>query len=177
MSGQTRKLHYKEIRDFAAEHVGRKGDIWYDPNTTTLRFYNGDPGGTLAGGDSYSATDFIDYGQLPTNQNRAIDLTYKYHWIVDLQSNSYHYTLADGAEGQVLEFYAAAGLSGDDKSEVWINNVGVWDTNLGSYRIYGRIVRVFGSDQTNTLCTKVTARFLNGAWHFDAPLYDVGGLP
>ena len=174
MPGQSRKIHYKLIKATASEHVGKKGEVWYDADTTALRFYNGDPGGeVLSGGSSYNSSQFIDYGIYPTNVNRPIDLTKKYHWLVNLNSNQQHYTLADGVDGQVLEFYTANGLSGDDKSDMWVNSVYCWN---GSDRYVSgdRIIRVFDAENTNQLRTKTTATWLNGGWHFDHHVLEIG---
>ena len=177
MPGQSRKLQYKKIRDDATTHVGTAGDIWYDPNTTALRFYNGDPGGELANAGGYSASQFVDYGELPTNLNRAIDLTKKYHWLVDL-GEGYHYTLADGVDGQVLEFYTSFGLmyGGAERSDIWVNLCYHWsDAGASSrYEPGPREVRLFDHDQVNQLRTKTTATWLNGGWHFDANVTDLG---
>ena len=173
MTVQSRKLQYKKIRDLATTHVGTAGDIWYDPATTTLRFYNGDPGGEVQGVGGYSATDFIDYGTLPTNVNRPIDLTKKYHWLVNLSTNQQHYTLADGVDGQVLEFYTASGLSGDDKSDMWVNSVYCWNGST-AYSSGDRIIRVFDAESVNQLRTKTTATWMNGGWHFDHHVLEIG---
>ena len=176
MSGDTRKLHYKQIRDFADEHVGHKGDIWYDPTTTTLRFYSGDAGGTPLAVGGYSSSQLVDYGSGNTAQNVAIDLTKRYHWICNLVNNSYHYTLADGAEGQVLEFYASAGLLGNDRSYVWIDHVYCWNGS-SSYVNTDRYVSIFDANDVNQLRTKTTATFLNGGWHFDHHVLELGPIP
>jgi hypothetical protein len=41
----ARKLHYKNINATASTHVGRPGDIWFDPASTALRAYSGTAGG------------------------------------------------------------------------------------------------------------------------------------
>ncbi len=46
----TRKLHYKAVNDDLATHVGRPGDIFYDPAVAELRMYDGNPGGMVIGG-------------------------------------------------------------------------------------------------------------------------------
>lgn len=181
MAGNTRKLHYKHIKDTAAEHVGHKGDIWYDPNTTDLRFYSGSAGGTVlsAGGSSYDSNLFIDYGSLSGSGNVAIDLTKKYHWLVDLGAGN-HYTLADGSDGQVLEFYASYGLvyGGAEQSDIYVATLKYFaDAGASTrYESGARIVRLFGHNQTTNTCTKVTATWLNGAWHLDANIEDLGSF-
>ena len=175
MSGQTRKLHYKEIRDFAAEHVGRKGDIWYDPTTTALRFYNGDPGGEPLSAGGFSLTSYLDYGSLDTSQNVAIDLTKKYHWLVALNSNQQHYTLADGVDGQELVFFTSNGYTGDDKCDVWVNSVYCFNGTT-NYSYADRIVRIFDQETTNQIRTKTTAMWLNGGWHFDHHVLEIGSF-
>jgi len=177
MSGNTRKLHYKQIKDTAATHVGRKGDVWYDNETTALRFYNGDPGGEVLSAGGFSLSNYVDYGELATNVNRPIDLTKKYHWLVDLVSGHY-YTLADGVDGQVLEFYTAYGLmyGGAENSNIRIDNCYHWsDAGASSRYMPGpREVRVFDHNATNQMRTKTTATWLNGGWHFDADVTDLG---
>ena len=173
MSGQSRKLHYKLIKDFADQHVGHQGDIWYDTDTTALRFYNGEAGGEVLNAGGYSASQFIDYGSGPTNTNVAIDLTKKYHWLVNLNSNQQHYTLADGVDGQELVFFTASGLSGNDTSDMWVNSVYCWNGST-QYVSGDRIVRVFDSESVNQLRTKTTATYLNGGWHFDHHVLEIG---
>lgn len=54
----TRKLHYKNIGDTATTHVGRPGDIWFDPESNVLRTYNELPGGkTLGSSGSITSSD------------------------------------------------------------------------------------------------------------------------
>ena len=173
MPGQSRKLHYKLIKATASEHVGHKGDIWYDPATTSLRFYNGDPGGEVL---SANTGAYKDYGQGNTAQDVAIDLTYTNHWIVGLNSNSYHYTLADGVDGQTIVFYASNGLSGTDNSDLWVDTAYYWNDGDGAYRSGPRIVRVFDHQSVNQFRTKTTATWMNGGWHFDADVLDIGGF-
>ena len=173
MSGQTRKLHYKLIKDTASTHVGRQGDIWYDPVTTELRFYDG-----TAGGEVLSAIPgaYKNYGTGATNVNLAIDLTYTNHWLVNLADNSYHYTLADGVDGQTLIFYASNGLSGTDTSEIWVDSSYYWNDGDGAYRSGPRIVRVFDHQSVNQFRTKTTVTWMNGGWHFDADVLDIGSF-
>lgn len=177
MSGQSRKLHYKYIKDVASEHVGNPGDVWYDNETTALRFYNGEPGGDLlsTGGTGV----FLDYGMLPTNQNRTIDLTYKNHWIVNLQSDSYHYTLADGAEGQELVFFAAGGLRPQDGSaNFWVNNLKYWDDGMGQWNAGAKIITPFRQTDINNIEGMIRAVFLNGCWNIQGTyIIDQGGFP
>jgi len=178
MPGQSRKIHYKLIKATASEHVGKKGEVWYDADTTALRFYNGDPGGeVLSGGSSYSSNDYIDYGETYGGGNVVINLTKRYHWLVDLNSGNY-YTLADGVDGQVLEFYTAFGLmyGGAENSNIRIDTCYHWsDAGASSRYMPGpREVRVFDHNATNQLRTKTTATWLNGGWHFDADVTDLG---
>ena len=176
MPGQSRKLQYKLIKATASEHVGQKGDIWYDPTTTDLRFYNGDPGGAVGGGSSA----YKDYGQGATNLNVIIDLTYKNHWLCDLDEG-YHYTLADGVDGQELAFFASAGLdnAGNIRSTIYVNSVKFWNDAgpSSSWTSGSREFLLF--DHNNEVLTnavsKVTATWFNGSWHFDGGL-DLGGL-
>jgi len=52
----TRKLHYKAVSDDATTHVGRPGDIFYDPAVAELRMYDGNAGGmVITGGGGNSA--------------------------------------------------------------------------------------------------------------------------
>jgi len=54
----TRKLHYKDVIATASTHVGRPGDIWFDPDSTVLRTYDGSPGGkSLGGSGAITSTD------------------------------------------------------------------------------------------------------------------------
>jgi hypothetical protein len=168
MSAQSRKLQYKTIRAAASSYVGTAGDIWYEQGTTTLRFYNGDPGGELL--SSGGTSTYLDYGQLPTNQNRAIDLTYKNHWLCDLNT-SYHYTLADGVDGQELSFFASSGLNGGGiiKSTIWVNSAKFLNTGTSSWTSGVREFLLFATEDevlTNAVA-KVTATWFNGSWHFD----------
>ena len=176
MPGQSRKLQYKLIKATASEHVGQKGDIWYDPATTDLRFYNGDPGGAT----SSATSAYKDYGQGATNLNVIIDLTYKNHWLCDLDEG-YHYTLADGVDGQELAFFASAGLdnAGNIRSTIYVNSVKFWNDAgpSSSWTSGSREFLLF--DHNNEVLTnavsKVTATWFNGSWHFDGGL-DLGGL-
>lgn len=177
MAGNTRKLHYKHIKDTATEHVGHKGDVWYDPNTTALRFYNGDPGGELLSAGGFTAGNFLDYGSLPTNQNRAIDLTYKYHWIVNLD-DGYHYTLADGQQGQELVFLPSSGLTPqNDDSDLWVDTAKYWDNGGAQWGGGNRALRLFTNANAENVTGQVTAIFINGCWHFSAGVQDQGGFP
>ena len=176
MPGQSRKLHYKLIKATASEYVGHKGDIWYDPATTDLRFYNGEAGGTIAG----STSTYKDYGDGATNLDVAIDLTYKNQWLVDLGEGN-HYTLADGVDGQELAFFAAAGLdsAGVERSDILVNSVKYWNDAGGSssWTSGARYIRPFDHDNeplTNAVA-KVTATWFNGSWHFDSGK-DMGGV-
>jgi hypothetical protein len=178
MPGQSRKIQYKSIKATASEHVGQKGEVWYDANTTALRFYNGDPGGEVlsAGG---STGEYLDYGSLPTNQNRAIDLTYTNHWIVNLDSDSYHYTLADGVNGQELVFFASAGLIPQDGSaDFFVDNVKYWDDGAAQWASGARIFRLFRSPDATNAEGMIKSVFLNGCWNFQGTfIVDEGGWP
>jgi hypothetical protein len=174
MPGQSRKLQYKLIKATASEHVGQKGDIWYDPTTTDLRFYNGDPGGAVGGGSSA----YKDYGQGATNLNVAIDFDYKNHWLCDL-NEGYHYTLADGVDGQELAFFASNGLNsgGIVKSTIYVTSAKFLDTGSTSWTSGAREFLLFVAEDeplTNAVA-KVTATWFNGSWHFDGGR-DLGGL-
>lgn len=175
----ARKLHFKNIIADATTYTGRPGDVWFSEDGTELRTYdNGTPGGKTFGGGGLSTGNYIDYG---TDYNGeltvAIDLTKKYHWLIDLNTNG-HYTLADGVEGQELVFFPCSGYTGDnDTCQMYIENVYYWDVNINQYVGGGRAVVPFSADQSNTLCTKISAIYINGAWHFDAPMYDVSSLP
>jgi hypothetical protein len=167
MPGQSRKIHYKLIKATASEHVGKKGEIWYDTDTTALRFYNGEAGGEVL---SASTSAYLDYGQLPTNQNRAIDLTYKNHWLCDLNTG-YHYTLADGVDGQELSFFASSGLNGGGivHSTIWVNSAKFMNPGTSSWTSGIREFLLFSSEDEvlSNAVAKVTATWFNGSWHFD----------
>jgi hypothetical protein len=173
MTAQSRKLQYKTIRAAAASYVGTAGDVWYDQQTTALRFYNGEPGGEPLSAGGFSLTNYVDYGELPTNVNRPIDLTKKYHWLVSLNSNQQHYTLADGVDGQELVFFTASGYTGDDKCDMWVNSVYCYNGTT-NYSSADRIVRIFDQETTNQIRTKTTAMWLNGGWHFDHHVLEIG---
>ena len=175
MTTQSRKLQYKKIRATASSYVGTAGDVWYDETTTALRFYNGDPGGELLAAGGFSLTNYIDYGSLDTSQNVAIDLTKKYHWLVALNSNQQHYTLADGVDGQELVFFTSNGYTGDDKCDVWVNSVYCFNGTT-NYSYADRIVRIFDQETTNQIRTKTTAMWLNGGWHFDHHVLEIGSF-
>ena len=176
MSEQSRKLQYKKIRDDATTHVGTAGDIWYDPATTVLRFYNGEPGGATAGATSA----YKDYGQGATNLDVAIDLTYTNQWLVDLGAGN-HYTLADGVDGQELAFFAAAGLdsAGVERSDILVNSVKYWNDAgpSSSWTSGARYIRLFdhNNEPLTNAVAKVTATWFNGSWHFDGGK-DMGGV-
>lgn len=89
MAGNTRKLHYKHIKDTAAAHVGHKGDIWYDPNTTDLRFYSGDAGGTvLSAGGGPKTFDLQNVGPAGSPQNWSLNLNVDCTWIYTNSQNN-----------------------------------------------------------------------------------------
>jgi hypothetical protein len=73
----ARKLHYKNISDTASTHLGRPGDIWFDPASTVLRTYNGSPGGKLLGGaGSVSSSDVTTaLGYTPYNSTNPSGYT------------------------------------------------------------------------------------------------------
>lgn len=177
MPGQSRKLHYKILKATASEHVGSKGDVWYDPSTTALRFYNGDPGGEVLSAGGYSASQFIDYGSY-TGANANIDLTKKYHWLVDL-GDGFHYNLLDGVDGQELIFLPCSGLDyqGVEQSDVWVNNMKYWDDSRPSWWTGSRITRIFGHADAINMVAQVSAVWMNGAWHFSAGPADLGNVP
>lgn len=167
MAGNTRKLHYKHIKDTAAEHVGHQGDIWYDPNTTDLRFYNGDPGGALLGGNN----TLIDYGQADTGSgNQTINLAYSIHWMVTL-SDGRIYQLDDGTEFQTITFAPAAGATfvqvHVDNAKYYNDGASTWVSGSGTVLLFPANVGTF-AQSTNT------AQFLNGSWHFGP---NVGWMP
>jgi hypothetical protein len=73
----ARKLHHKDISDTASTHLGRPGDIWFDPASTVLRTYNGSPGGkTLGGAGSITSGDVITaLGYTPYNSTNPSGYT------------------------------------------------------------------------------------------------------
>jgi len=176
MPGQSRALQYKLVRNSATDHVGQQGEVWFDPTTTTLRFYNGDPGGEVLSAGGATAV-YLDYGSLPTNQNRTIDLTYKNHWLVDLE-DGFHYTLADGTPGQELVFFPAAGLMPQNNdSDVFVDNVKYWNDGDGAWAAGPRILRIFTNANMLNAQSMTTAIFLNGCWHFNGNPQDEGTFP
>ena len=58
----TRKLHYKNVNAAASTHVGRPGDIWFDPASTALRTYSGTAGGKNVGGGASSIGNAFSTG-------------------------------------------------------------------------------------------------------------------
>ena len=177
MPGLSRKLHYKLIKDTASTHVGRKGDVWYDDQATALRFYNGDPGGEPLSAGGFSAGSFKDYGSYEgTNSNAPIDLTMKYHWIVNLD-DGYHYTLADGQQGQELVFLACSGLSPqNDDSDLYVDTAKYWDDGAGQWSGGQRVLRLFTNANAENVTGAITAIFINGCWNFTAGAQDQGGF-
>jgi hypothetical protein len=174
----TRKLHFKEILDAADQHIGREGDVWFDPESTTLRTYdNGTMGGKLLGGSGYNSNEFIDYGS-HTGADTNIDLTRKYHWLVDL-GDGHHYNLLDGVDGQELIFFPCQGLDyqGVEQSDVYVNNMKYWDDGRPSWWTGSRIIRIFGHADAVNMVAQVSAVWMNGAWHFSAGPADLGNQP
>jgi hypothetical protein len=173
----TRKLHYRDINASADQHTGRKGDIWFDPENPVLRTYNGDPGGEPLGSGGLSESNFKDYGVFQgTGDNAAIDLTKKYHWIVDLDSGNY-YTLADGVQGQEIVFFPCVGLRPqDDSSDIVVDNMKYWnDSGPSSQWAAGaRVLRLFTNTNANNVTGAITAVYVNGCWNFSAGAEDKG---
>ena len=167
----TRKLHYKHIKATASTHTGHKGDFWYDPETTALRFYNGDPGGEVLSAGGYNANQYLDYGPYANSGNVAINLTKKYHWLVDLGVGN-HYTLADGVDGQELVFMPCYGLmyAGVEQSDIYVDNIKHYvDAGPSSrWKPDSLIVRLFSHSEPNNSQAMVKALYMNGSWHFDA---------
>lgn len=106
----TRKLHYKDIKATADTHVGKKGDIWYDPLTPQLRTYNGDPGGVLIGssGGGFPTTWNI-YNTQPGNSSPTAnwDPDYDMFWFYTNGQNNIGLTLylpqpSDRTDGQIV---------------------------------------------------------------------------
>ena len=58
----TRKLHYKNVNATASTHVGRPGDIWFDPASTALRTYSGTAGGKNVSGGASSIGNAFSTG-------------------------------------------------------------------------------------------------------------------
>jgi hypothetical protein len=58
----TRKLHYKNVNATASTHVGRPGDIWFDPTSTALRTYSGTAGGKNVSGGASSIGNAFSTG-------------------------------------------------------------------------------------------------------------------
>lgn len=177
MSGRSRKLHYKYIKAAAGVHVGYPGDVWYDDQTTALRFYNGDPGGEALSSGGLTAGNFKDYGSYEgTNSNAPIDLTKKYHWIVNLD-DGYHYTLADGVQGQEITFFPCLGLTPqNDDSDLWVDNAKYWNDGAGQWDAGARVLRLFTNANAENVTSAITAIFINGCWNFTAGAEDQGGF-
>ena len=155
-------------------------EAFVDPTTTTLRVSDGTtPGGNEVGGSSYNSSQFIDYGPYSGGGPVPINLTKKYHWLVDLGVGNY-YTLADGEDGQELTFLASFGLNygGVEQSDIYVDNAKFWDDAgvNARWKTGGRIIRCFSHDNTNDVRGMVKALWMNGAWQFTGG-EDHGGLP
>lgn len=177
----ARKLHFKNIIANATTYVGRPGDVWFSEDGTEIRTYdNGTAGGKTLGGGGYNSSQFIDYGDYVGGVDVNIDLTKKYHWLVDLGSG-YHYNLLDGVDGQELVFLPCMGLDygGNEQSDLWINSVKYWkDAGVSSrWEPGSRIFRPFSHANTTDTQAMVKALWINGCWHFDAMLEDLGDVP
>jgi hypothetical protein len=72
----TRKLHYKAVNDDLATHVGRPGDIFYDPTVAELRMYDGNPGGMVitGGGTGTIKQTYVDPAPVSGNY-MTVDIT------------------------------------------------------------------------------------------------------
>lgn len=84
----TRKLQYKAIKDTASTHVGKPGDIFYDPDVAQLRMYDGNPGGMTIGGggntalivpDSNEDQDYVLTAPTQVGQQYSVLIPYSYN--------------------------------------------------------------------------------------------------
>lgn len=161
----------------AGNYTGKLGEIWYDPYLNTLHAYNGDPGGMTIGGDSFNLTQFWDYGYA-YGSDCNINLTKKYHWLVDL-GDGHHYNLLDGVDGQELIFLPCNGLDyqGHEESDVYVNSMKYWDDGDARWWTGSRITRIFGHADASNMKAQVSALWMNGSWHFSAGPVDLGNVP
>jgi hypothetical protein len=91
----TRKLHYKNIKDIAATHVGREGDIWFDPVSNVLRTYDGSSGGKYLG-------DGTGAGVNNTLQNNGHLFTLESNGSLTLPDNTVQTTAYSGGNGHMM---------------------------------------------------------------------------
>jgi hypothetical protein len=91
----TRKLHYKNIIAVAANHVGREGDIWFDPDSNVLRTYDGSPGGKYLG-------DGTGEGVNNTLQNNGYVFTLESNGNLTLPDDTVQTTAYSGGNGHMM---------------------------------------------------------------------------
>ena len=163
-------------------HVGRAGDLFLDPElpSTGLRISDGaTPGGVPVGSSGYNVGQFWDYGAYANSGNVAINLTKKYHWLVDLGVGN-HYTLADGVDGQELVFMPCYGLmyAGVEQSDIYVDHIKHFvDAGPSSrWQPDSLIVRLFSHSVVSNAQAMVKALYMNGSWHFDANIEIIDGF-
>lgn len=174
---QTRKLHYKALNgQDAATHVGREGDLFFDPTTTTLRVSDGTtPGGNEisgGGGSSFTKQTYVSSGG--STSDVAIDLTKKCHVLEELDGAVY--TVADGTtDGQELIFvpqYHANPANirvNFNTTKLYYDAETRWNTSSFEVNLFSPTDTAYAITQT----MRAMARAIwvidsdGGAWHLD----------
>lgn len=95
----TRKLHYKAVNDDLATHVGKPGDIFYDPEVAELRMYDGNPGGMVitGGGGNASLPVYVDPAPVAGNYMSVAVADYGTVIITGNLTNNFTLNLQDDA--------------------------------------------------------------------------------
>lgn len=90
----TRKLHYKAVSDDATTHVGKPGDIFYDPTVAELRMYDGNAGGmVITGGGGTGAVKPTYVDPAPVSGNYMTVSTADYSAVIVTGNLTANFTL------------------------------------------------------------------------------------
>jgi hypothetical protein len=125
-----------------------------------------------AGGGSSSPGDFLDYGLIDTGSgNVSINLSYTYHWIVNLSGNpgaNRRYYLANGSTNGQTIYFVPSNPFEPTNTQLLVNYMAYYATGSG-YLSESLVLQLF-STTNNAVDTIVRATWLNDKWLFTGPV-------
>lgn len=180
--------------NYNSNYVGQNGELtWDDSNGLRLHdgntsggnavgtgslpsnasgFLKNDGSGNLSWGAANEGGGYLDYGQIDSGSgNMTINLSYKYHWLVNLSGNpsaNRRYYLANGnADGDTIYFVPSTPYD-PSNTQMYVDNFAYYQTGYG-FNVAAGVVQLFASVNNSTEAL-IRATWLNSKWVFNGPV-------
>lgn len=128
---------------------------------------------TSAGAGGNNPGDFLDYGMIDSGSgNQTINLSYTYHWIVNLSGNpgaNRRYYLPDGSTNGKTIYFVPSTPFEPTNTLLYVDNIAFYNAVSHGYQVGALAVQLFHTT-AYSLETLVRATWLSGKWVFSGPI-------